>query len=299
MLKFCFSVLLAMAIAFAWSPRQAQAQENDAAFDAAVAKGVENYKARKYNAAIKYFRDAYALKPDPTLIFNIARSYERLGKVEDAIANYQAYVDAPGTTTEDRADALNRIKALKQEQAARDAALNADEPQAPPLPAETKTNGARHDNGDGARSENARSETVNARIEPEPKNNTTISPKSGFIVIVNKSNPVMSLSKTQIADIYFGRTASWPNGARMRPYSRPAGSEAGKMFFSSAVGVDAGKYSQHWQQKQLSGAGLAPANVESVAALIKAVAANPGAIGYLTGGEAPANMDGVRVVELR
>lgn len=289
MLKFWLVVLLSSAVVV-WSAPVA-AQEGDAAFDANVSKGVENYKARKYVAAIKYFRDAYALKPDPTLIFNIARSYERLGKVEDALANYQAYVDAPGTTSEDRADALNRIKALRQEQAARDAALNAEEPSAPPLPAETKTEAARTETRTEPPPETA------GRVEPDRK--TSPPGKSALVVIVNKANPVSFLTKAQLADIYFGRTSSWPNGARLRPVARPGGSEAGKIFFSPAVGIDAGKYSQHWQQKQLSGAGLAPSSVETAAGVVKAVAAHAGAIGFLAGAEVPASLDGVRIVELR
>jgi hypothetical protein len=286
MLKLCLVIILASA-ALAWSP-PVFAQEGDATFDANVSKGVESYKARKYVAAIKYFRDAYAIKTDPTLIFNIARSYERLGKVEDALANYQAYVDAPGTTSEDRADALSRIKALRQEQAAREAA---EEPAAPVLPAES------------TRVEPVRTEPVPetlSKVDRDPKTNgATPVKKSTLVVIVHKSNTVPFVSKSQLADIYFGRSSTWPNGARLRPVVRPRGTEAGRIFFSSTVGIDPGKYSRHWQQKQLSGAGLAPASAESTAAVIKAVAAHPGAIGFLSADEVPANMDGVRVVELR
>lgn len=289
MLKFWLVALLTSAV-LVWSG-PAIAQEGDAAFDANVGKGVENYKARKYVAAIKYFRDAYAIKPDPTLIFNIARSYERLGKVEDALANYQAYVDAPGTTSEDRADALNRIKALRQEQAARDAANTSEEPSAPVLPAETRTEAVRTE---------TRTETkVEAPVETTPDRKTSPPGKSALVVIVNKANPVQFLTKAQLADIYFGRTPSWPNGARLRPVTRPGGTEAGKIFFSPAVGIDAGKYSQHWQQKQLSGAGLAPSSVETASGVVKAVAAHAGAIGFLSGVEVPASLDGVRIVELR
>ena len=151
---------------------------------------------------------------------------------------------------------------------------------------------------DIAKNDIAKNDTAK-KTEPDPKAKTVNVAKSGLVLIVNKANAVASLSRSQLEDIYFGRTLSWPNGARVRPYARPGNTEAAKIFFSPATGVDAGRYSQHWQQRQLSGAGLAPGNVETAVALIKVVAANPGAIGYLSGAELPSNMDGVRVVELR
>jgi hypothetical protein len=166
------------------------------------------------------------------LIFNIARSYERLGKVEDALANYQAYVDAPGTTAEDRSDALNRIKALKQEQAARDATGRDEEPPAPELPAEAKTDGK------------GRETPLAEREQPKlaaSKTNTVTKGADGLVLIVHKNNKISHLTPNQLNDIYLGRMTSWPGGARVRPFGRSANTEAAKSFFTSKTGIDAGK----------------------------------------------------------
>lgn len=265
------------------------AAEEDNQFDDNVKKGLEAYKDRRYNAAIKHFRDAYGIKSDPTLIFNIAKSYERLGKLDDAIANYQAYVDAPGTTAEDRADALSRIKALRQEQAARDAAARDLEPPAPTLPPE--------------RTEKTTPLPLPRETTPKKQENNAVTsaPKIAgpMVIVVHRANAIVSVSKEQVQDIYFGRMTVWPNGTRIRPYSRPRNSAAASVFFGPATGIDAVRYARQWQQKQLSGTAMAPGVVDTASGVLKTVAANEGAIGYLLPGEVPASVDGVRLIELR
>ena len=77
------------------------------------------YKAGDYDAAIERFEAAYALKPNPTLVYNIARCYERAAKLEQAIAAYERFLELPGTTSKLRAGALSSIDALKRERALR------------------------------------------------------------------------------------------------------------------------------------------------------------------------------------
>jgi hypothetical protein len=219
----------------------------------------------------------------------MAKSYERLGKVDDAISHYQTYVDAPGTTAEDRADALSRIKALKQEQVARDAAAREGEPPAPQLPPENTGPAL------------PREQPARKSDPPLNTTNTTplVKPNGPILLVVNTRNAVTNLSKDQVRDIYLGKTTVWPNGTRIKPFARQRASQAATVFFGPATGLDAGYYAQQWQQKQLSGAGLAPSTADNPSALLKIVAANEGAIGYVLPNEVPASVEGVRLVELK
>ena len=42
-----------------------------------------------------------------------------------------------------------------------------------------------------------------------------VSSEKGFVFIVNKANPVISLKRTQIIPIFMGRVSRWPFGAEI------------------------------------------------------------------------------------
>lgn len=80
----------------------------------------EHYRAGRFREALRGFELAERLMPGPELWFNIARTHEQLGEIEDAITSYERYVQA-------RADAADvgavraRIAALKSSLVARPA----------------------------------------------------------------------------------------------------------------------------------------------------------------------------------
>ena len=74
--------------------------------------GSKAYVERRYRAAIEKFVEAYAIDHDPNLLFNIARSYEKLGELGAAIEKYQAFIAAPGADTEGRLKAKASISEL-------------------------------------------------------------------------------------------------------------------------------------------------------------------------------------------
>lgn len=100
----------------------------------AVATAVEHFEARRYTEAIASFRAAYAIRPEPDLLYNIARSYERNGNVDDALTSYREFIAQPGSTAQLRAKALDNIDALQREKTSR--AAKAFAPPPAPTPAD-------------------------------------------------------------------------------------------------------------------------------------------------------------------
>ena len=100
--------------------------ELQAQADELIAEAVENYGARRYEEAIELFRKAHDMAPEPELIYNIARSYEKLLKSEEAVEWYERFLEIPGTTGELRTRALKNIAALKQEIEAQKALQESD-----------------------------------------------------------------------------------------------------------------------------------------------------------------------------
>lgn len=54
-------------------------------------------------------------------------------------------------------------------------------------------------------------------------------------VIVNKNNPITSLSTTTVAAMYRGETLHWPEGDRVKLVNREIAAEARKVFYLRAL----------------------------------------------------------------
>jgi tetratricopeptide (TPR) repeat protein len=98
----------ALAAASAQTPSKGEAAK------AHYLKGVQLYKQGDYAGAWLEFTSAYQLLPRPELLFNMARCEARMGRPADAVANYQAYLQAVPDDPE--AEAIRReIATLKVE----------------------------------------------------------------------------------------------------------------------------------------------------------------------------------------
>jgi tetratricopeptide (TPR) repeat protein len=75
-------------------------------------RGVKLYRAEQYQAALAAFSAALQMSSAPELHFNLAVVSERLGKTQDAVDHYRAYLAARGDA-EDRGQVESRIAALQ------------------------------------------------------------------------------------------------------------------------------------------------------------------------------------------
>jgi tetratricopeptide (TPR) repeat protein len=105
-----------------------QAPDQNAEVEKLFAEGASLYKAGKYRPAIDKFEAAYALFPEPNLLYNIARAHEALGDVDQAIVKFTLCTTNPRSTEE-----------LKQKAAAKLAVLTAARAQGAAAPSPTST----------------------------------------------------------------------------------------------------------------------------------------------------------------
>ncbi len=137
--------MIAIAIALAAAPTPTvRAQSADAAptYDEHLDAGLAHYEARRYAEAARSFRAAFDLRPEPDLMYNVARSLERSLEREDAIAAYDQFLTLSGTTSEMRARARDARDSLRRELNA----MNAPDPVVPdpvddPEPVDTGATG--------------------------------------------------------------------------------------------------------------------------------------------------------------
>ena len=94
-----------------------------------------------------------------------------------------------------------------------------------------------------------------------------------IVVIVNLA--AATISKEQIADLYLGRSDAWT------PIDQAVGSEIYVEFYKKVTGRDSAQVKAIWSRILFTGNGVPPKQLRDSAAVKKAVAANPKAVGYI------------------
>lgn len=92
-------------------------------------QGIQAYGAKRYEEALSRFKAALALQPVANLLFNIARTYEASGQLEEARVYYERLLRAADAEDEARAKARVRLEQVNADIAART-----------PAPAQTPAN---------------------------------------------------------------------------------------------------------------------------------------------------------------
>jgi len=84
--------LAVLALAVAWCPSMAFAEDDAAVAKAHYETGVRHFDLSEYEPALAEFKEAYRNKPDPVFLYNIAQCHRKLGHVDEAITFYQSYL---------------------------------------------------------------------------------------------------------------------------------------------------------------------------------------------------------------
>lgn len=128
-------VLLALLLALLLAPTPALAGPDEQAKAGELFESAETeYQAGRFQQAIDLLLEAQRIAPDPVLDYNLARAYEGLGNLAQALASYRAYLVAD-PDTRDRGAVEARIKtldALQAERAAKSALPQDAAPKQPP-----------------------------------------------------------------------------------------------------------------------------------------------------------------------
>jgi tetratricopeptide (TPR) repeat protein len=89
-----------------------------AAVERLYAEGAAFFKAGKHQQALDKFQLAYALFPEPNLLFNMARAHEAMGERDQALTRYRLCADDPETAPEIAARARDNVAKLEELKAA-------------------------------------------------------------------------------------------------------------------------------------------------------------------------------------
>lgn len=100
-------------------------------------------------------------------------------------------------------------------------------------------------------------------------------------VIVNRDNPLNTLSKQQLVDLFMGRSPYFPCGCAVVKLDAPSASMVRKAFYHSLVGMSLNEVNAYWARLMFSGRATPPMQVHQEQDIVKLVADNSNAIGYV------------------
>jgi ABC-type phosphate transport system substrate-binding protein len=117
-----------------------------------------------------------------------------------------------------------------------------------------------------------------------------------FVVIVHPKNEVTKLDKKTIADAFLKKRTQWNDDQVMQPVDQTKKSSVRGAFSNRILDRSVSSVRTYWNQLVFSGRAVPPPEVESDAAVVAYVAANPGAIGYVT---SAANVKSVKIIQVK
>lgn len=116
-----------------------------------------------------------------------------------------------------------------------------------------------------------------------------------YVVIVNPSNPVSSLSRSTAARMFLKKSKKWDDGRTVQPVDLFSSSSTRASFSRGVLKKSVSAVKAYWQKQVFTGRGVPPPEKSSEYAVISYVRSHRGAIGYVSAGAAS---DKVKVISI-
>ena len=116
-----------------------------------------------------------------------------------------------------------------------------------------------------------------------------------YVVIVNRNNPVMALSRIEAKQFYLKKKDRWGDSQRVAPVEIEGKSEIRTSFLSDVLGMNETGIRRYWIEMMYQHAVMPPQKVKTEAAAIEFVSRNTGAIGFVSVGKL-GNNDRIKAV---
>jgi len=102
-----------------------------------------------------------------------------------------------------------------------------------------------------------------------------------IVVVVSRQNPLQSLTKEQLESIFLGRTQQFPTGQRAVPVDQVEGSTVRERFYIEILDRTSAQVRSYWSRILFTGRGHPPRSVASSEEVLRILATDAQAIGYI------------------
>ena len=110
---------------------------------------------------------------------------------------------------------------------------------------------------------------------------SSVSGLAETVVIVHPDNPLASLKRDQVVDIYMGRKQNFPGGNTAFPIDLPPAAADRAEFYRTLVGKSVAQINAYWARLLFTGRATPPKALATPAAVLKSVRENRDAIAYI------------------
>ena len=120
-----------------------------------------------------------------------------------------------------------------------------------------------------------------------------------LVIVVNRSNPVDSVSFAELRKIFLGNRSHWPNGRRITLVMREPGEAERNTLLHEVCGMNEDQLKNHFLHGLYTGEILlSPKILDTPTGVRKFIFNVPGAIGYLRIGDVDSTVKILRIDEL-
>lgn len=102
-----------------------------------------------------------------------------------------------------------------------------------------------------------------------------------LVVVVNPKSGVERLNRDEVINIFLGRYRQLPSGITAQPVDLPATQPEKALMYHLLVGKDLDQIASYWSRLVFSGRTSPPVQASSTEEVLRYVAANRGAVGYV------------------
>src|SRR6478735_9189618 len=104
-----------------------------------------------------------------------------------------------------------------------------------------------------------------------------------FRILIHPENPLASLNKDFVTDVFLKRTTRWHDGETAHPVDQRADAAVRQSFSDAILRRSVSAIKRYWQQRIFSGRELPPPELDGDDAVVGYVLKHRGAIGYVSG----------------
>ena len=105
--------------------------------------------------------------------------------------------------------------------------------------------------------------------------------EADVVAVVSAKSPITALDKSQVADLFLGKTNRFPNGVQAVPIDQAEGQAVRDEFYDKILGRTSAQMKAYWSKIIFTGRGQPPPTVSSDIEMKKRISENPAAIGYI------------------
>lgn len=100
-------------------------------------------------------------------------------------------------------------------------------------------------------------------------------------VIANPDNPLSTITVSEVARIYLGKTRLFPSGEKVTPVDQAVDRYAREHFYQAVAEMDNTAVKQYWSRLMFSGKGYPPEALSDDEFVRNWVAEHPSGLGYI------------------